>query len=97
MRAIMDLVNKIDEELKDAKDYAERYVEYKAKGKNNNVFHSMSEQELNHANQIHDIALTEIDELEKVFKPTEEMKKIWSDSHSNYVEKTAWIKMMLAM
>lgn len=104
MRAIMELVNKIEDELNDAREYAEKYVEHKAKEKNgrssqNNsgTYHSMSEQELSHANLIHDIALSEIDELERVFVPTELMKKKWSESHANYVEKMAWIRQMLAM
>lgn len=96
MTIIMDLVNKINDELHDAKEYAEKHLEYKAKGKEN-PFRAMSEQELNHANLIHGIALDEITELEKVFRPTDEMRKIWAESHSNYVEKSAWIKMMLAM
>lgn len=95
----MSLVDKIDDELSGSKEYAECYIVNKAKGSMDkaNKYRMMAEQELEHSQIIHDMALDEIDELERVFKPTEEMKKVWAESHTKYVEKTAWIKQMLSM
>ena len=48
MKKIQDYVNRIDEELSDAKEYAEKYVECKAEGKDSNSrkYKEMAEDEL---------------------------------------------------
>lgn len=99
MTKIMRYVYRICNELEDAKEYAECYVEHKAKGNMTlaNKYKEMALDELKHAMYIHDIAMQEVEELSKVFKPTEEMEEKWKTSHRDYVEKTAWIKQMLAM
>lgn len=99
MRKIQEYVDRIDEEIHDAKDYAESYVYYKAAGATDKakIYHDMSADELKHATYIHDIAVKEIEMLNKVYKPTEEMEKVWTTSHIQYVDKVAWIKTMLAM
>ena len=99
MTKIKKFVERIDEELHDAKHYAEKYVECKAKGnmQNANRYKEMANDELKHAMYIHDMATAEIMELEKVYKPPVEMREKWDKSHTEYVEKTAWIRQMLAM
>lgn len=99
MTKIKNFVDKIDDELCGAKEYAESYVEYKAKGNNNlaTKYKEMSLDELKHATYIHDMATLEIDELSRVFKAPVEMQEAWDTSHKHYVEKEAWIKQMLAM
>ena len=99
MKRIKDLVDTIDEELCGAKMYAEKYVEYKAKGDMQQAgkFKEMSNDELRHAAVIHDLAVKEIEELNKVFTTPQKMQDKWDKSHIHYVEKEAWIKQMLAM
>ena len=100
MRRIKEYVDRINEELEDAKEYAESYIEWKSRTDGNNFaikYKEMAMDELKHANYIHDIALEEIDRLETVYTPTEEMLEMWKKSHAKYVEKTAWIKTMLNM
>lgn len=99
MKAIMNLVERINEELEDAKNYAESYIDCKSRENDGhaNKYKEMSNDELKHANYIHEIAINEIDRLEKVFVPTEEMREVWRKSHALYVEKTAWIRQMLSM
>lgn len=99
MTKIKKYVERIEEELHDAKNYAEKYVEYKAAGntQNQNRYKDMANDELKHAMYLHDIATAEIAELNKVFQPTQEMLDKWDRSHREYVEKTAWIKQMLTM
>ena len=46
---------------------------------------------------IHERATQEIEKLNEVFKPTTKMQEKWDKSHEEYVEKSAWIKTMLAM
>lgn len=99
MTKIKKYVEMIDEELEGAKNYAERYVE--CKSKNNtawaNKWKECATDELKHSTYIHDYAVMEIEELNKVFKPTQEMQERWDKSHKEYVEKVAWIRTMLAM
>lgn len=99
MKKIQTLVDTIDEEICGAKDYAECYVEMKAKNNTQwaNRYKEMSNDELKHANYIHERAVQEIEELKRVYTPPQEMQDIWDKSHKEYVEKVAWIKQMLAL
>lgn len=99
MTKIKKYVEAINEELEGAKNYAEMYVELKAKGESSwaNKYKEMAQDELKHAMYIHDKATADITELSKVYTPPVEMQNEWDESHKIYVEKTAWIKQMLAM
>lgn len=99
MKKIQNYVDRIDEELNDAKEYAEKYVECKAENKDSvsRKYKEMAEDELKHAGYIHEIAVEEIQKLRERFTPTQHMLDEWEKSHKEYVEKTAWIKQMLNM
>lgn len=99
MKKIQELVDQIDEEIDGAKNYAETYLDYKAKGNGtwSSKYKTMSEDELRHATTLHERAVGEIEELSKVYTPPVDMQKAWDESHKMYVEKVAWIKQMLAM
>lgn len=98
MKKIQELIDWIDDELDGAKCYAEKYIYYKAKGNQwYSKFHTMAEDELKHADLIHQLAVEEIDEISNVFKAPAEMQKAWDESHVKYVDKAAWIKQMLSM
>lgn len=99
MQRIKELVDHIDEELCGAKEYAECYLTYKAKGNSTyaNKYKEMATDELKHSNYLHEIAITEIEELNRVYTPPVEMEEEWDKSHKRYIEKAAWIKQMLAM
>ena len=99
MKKIKEYVEHIEDEICSAKDYAEKYVEYKAKGDATwaNRFHTMASEELEHAEYIHELALKDIEELSKVFTPPQDMQEKWDKAHAYYVEKVAWIKQMLSM
>jgi hypothetical protein len=99
MRAIKKYVEAIDEEIEGAKEYAERYVECKAKGDMSkaNRYKEMASDEIKHAMYIHEWAIAEIEEIKKVFVPPVDMLEKWEKSHKEYVEKVAWIKQMLSL
>ena len=46
---------------------------------------------------IHDVAVAEVEKLKQVYQPPVEMLEKWDEAHKHYVEKSAWIKTMLAM
>lgn len=99
MKVIADLVEKIEEEIESAKDYAEMALDKKARGESEwySRFKEMSNQEILHSTYLHDYALEQIEILGRVFIPNQEMQRAWDASHKYYVEKIAWIKQMLSM
>ena len=99
MKSIKKYVELLDKEIEGAKDYAEKYVECKAKGNMHraNRFKEMAEDELKHSAYIHEMAVQEIEELKKVYTPPIEMQKKWDEAHKEYVERVAWIKQMLTL
>ena len=99
MTKIKKLAGHIEEELVGAKEYAEKYVECKAKADMQwaNRYKEMANDELKHAGYLHDKATQEIEEIGKVFKPTEEMEEKWEKCHKKYVGQSAWIKQMLLL
>ena len=99
MTIIKNMVEAIEEELEGAKDYAEKYVECKAKEKMQKAsrYKEMAEDELKHAMYIHEWAVREVEQISTVYTPPVEMMEKWEKAHKEYVEKVAWIKQMLTM
>lgn len=99
MKIIKDYVDRIDEELKDAKDYAEKYLYAKAINQypDADYYKSMSVDELHHSEYLHEMVVREIKKLREVYQPTTEMQEVWDKSHARYVEGVAFIKKMLEM
>jgi hypothetical protein len=96
---IKKFVEAIEDEVHGAKEYAEHYVEAKAKGDMStaNRYKEMANDELKHANYEHEWAVKAIDEVSKVYTAPAEMEEAWKAAHKKYVEEVAWIKQMLAM
>ena len=99
MKFIKKLVDHLDEEIEGAKEYAEKYVECKAKGNMSraNKYKEMAQDELKHATYIHEMAVQEIEELRKIYTPPAEMLEKWEKAHKEYVESVAWVKQMLTL
>lgn len=99
MKYIKHYVEAIDDEIEGAKEYAEKYVECKAKGNMANAtrYKEMANDELKHAMYQHEWAVKEIDEISKIYTPPTDMMEKWDKAHKEYVEKVAWIKQMLAL
>lgn len=100
MRKIKQYVDKIDEELCSAKDYAEKALEYKVEGNSQGYsdYKSMANQELLHADTIHRYAVDTVARFKAVYpNPPSDMMDKWEDAHKKFIEKTAWIKLMLNM
>lgn len=97
MKAIKELVDKIDDELNGAKEYAEQSLMCKAKGNNtwSQRYKEMALDELKHADYIHAKAVEEIQRLQTVYTAPVEMQEIWDKEHKKYIEKAAWVKQML--
>ena len=89
----------IEDEIESAKEYAEQYVEHKAKNDMQTAtrYKEMANDELKHANYEHEWAVKEVDEISKVYTPPTEMMEAYEKAHKKYVEEVAWIKQMLTM
>ena len=99
MKLIEEYVNRIEEELEDAEFYAEKFVEYKAKGDMTtaNRYKEMSNDELNHAMNIHSWAVAKIEKISAVYTPPPKMEERWTIAHKNFTHKMGEIKQMLAI
>lgn len=99
MKTIKYFVEGIEDEINGAKEYAEKYIEAKANGDMNtaNRYKEMAHDELKHAATEHEFAVREIEKLNTVYTPPEGMLEKWQKAHKEYVEKAAWIRMMLDM
>ena len=100
MTKIKRYVKDIEDELDGAKCYIEKALWYKSNGNNERYskYREMSMQELNHAMNLHEFAVADIEQLEKVYPEIpEKMLDAWDKSHNEFVEKTAWIKQMQSM
>ena len=97
MKIIKDYVDRIDEELEDAKTYAEKSVEERVKGNMQKAsrYTEMANDELKHAMYEHEWAVKTIEEISKVYTAPADMMEKWKKAHKEYVEKAAWIKQML--
>ena len=99
MKSIKKLVDAINDEIHGAKEYAENYVESKAKGDMQKAarYKEMANDELKHAEYEHEWVTKEIADISKVYKPPVEMEEAWMKSHKEYVEKAALIRQILSM
>ena len=100
MKMIKKYVEKIDEEICGAKDYAEKALECKAMGESDRYtkYKAMAADELNHAMTIHEFAAQDIEKLKSVYPDVpQEMMEKWEKSHKEYVERVAWVRQMLSM
>lgn len=99
MKKIKEYVEEISEELESAKEYIEKALWYKPTNTMRyNKYKEMSIQELSHAEILHTFAVEDVAVLTENFpEPPSEMLDAWNESHKHFVEKTAWIKQMIAM
>lgn len=99
MTKIKRYVDGMKDELCGAKDYAESYIECKAAGNMDRakIYYQMAQDELKHADNLHNIAVQEINALKEAIEPPESMLDKWRDAHGYFVEKAAWVKQMLSL
>lgn len=96
---IAKLTDKINDEICDAKKYAEKYLETKAKGETNvsSKYYEMAQDEIKHAMYLHEIAVNTIENLRSVYTPPVEMMEKWEKTHARYVDASSRVKQMLTM
>lgn len=100
MQKIKLLADHIKEEICDAKEYGEKYVEEKVNGNSSAAtkFKEMANDELKHAGYLHEMVVAEINKIKSsgITYPSE-MEERWAKVHSEYVDKAAWVKQILTL
>lgn len=97
LHIIEKMIEDIMDEIDGAKEYAEKYIENRARGNvaRSNKYKEMANDELRHAAYAHEFAMQDIEELKKVMEIPVEDEEKWERAHKKYSECTAWIKRML--
>ena len=99
MKIIQKLSEMIDEEIDDANRYAECALKNKADyPKAAEVFHRLSEEEIGHANMLHDVAAAMISDYRKANgDPPAEMLAVYNYLHEKQIRKAAEVKALQGM
>lgn len=99
MQKLKVLAKGIRDELEGAESYAKKALEYKPTDQSmGNMYRQMAEQELSHADMMHNQAIRLIREQESngITAPPA-MQAVWDWEHENMIEHEAEIKTMLSM
>ena len=98
MKLIEKMIDHIQEELDGAREYAEKYIENKAKGNTMRAgaFKEMANDELRHAERIHEFASRDMDDIQKVYTVSNDDMEKWEHFHKHYAHCVAMVKHMIA-
>ena len=100
MKRIKELADHIKEEVCDAKNYAEKYVEEKVNGNSSAAtkYKEMANDELKHAGYLHEMVVAEINKVKSSgIQYPETMEERWKIVHAEYVDKVGWTKQILTL
>ena len=99
MKVLDKMLDCLEEEVEGAKEYAEKYIECKARGNMNraNKYREMASDELKHAGYLREMDIMDIDELKKIYTMTEDEELAWEHGHKRINEQMAIVKHMLEM
>lgn len=94
MKKIRDYIERINEELSDAKHYAEKYLLNKGWSQSwSRMYSEMATDELRHAGYIRQIAAEHIKMLGWI---PDECRDAWDECEAHYPEKVAMVQLMLS-
>lgn len=97
MKKIDYYIDHIKEELCGAKEYAEKYIEYKlSKPTWAKMYNEMALAELTHARYLKEMGEQCWAELSQTYT-AHDVVEDWEKCMNKYTDKVAWIKQMLAM
>jgi DNA-binding transcriptional regulator YiaG len=97
MKLLHKMLEALEEEVEGAKEYAEKYIESRARGNMTraNKYKEMANDEIKHAGYIRDMNIMDADELKKVYTISEEDETAWEHGHKRLNEEIAMVKQML--
>lgn len=86
------------EELEGAREYAEKYIDFKARGNaaRANAYKGMAQDELRHAGMVYEFAAQDMEAIGRIYTLPEDVQEKWDHMVKKYADCSAKIKMMLA-
>lgn len=98
MKILHKMLEALEEEVEGAKEYAEKYIENRARGNMTraNKYKEMANDEIKHAEYIMTFNMMDVDEIKRVYTIPEEDEENWNHRHKCLNEQIAITKQMLA-
>jgi DNA-binding transcriptional regulator YiaG len=97
MKIIEKMLHALSEEIEGAENYAEQYIEHKARGVMHKAsrYKEMSLDELKHAEYLRDFYIIDVDAYKTVYSMSDAEVHQWEHGLKKCAEKMATIKLML--
>lgn len=94
---IQESIEQVKMALYDAKNYAEKYIDYKANGNEKYAqnFYEMAQDEIKHSKYLFEVLQDEVEKIERVYRPTETMEKEWHEAQKYYKDEKELIEQIL--
>lgn len=98
MKIIDDMIERIEEEVEGAKEYAEMYIQSKAKGEHTRAakYKDMAGDELRHASYLCEFSTADVDYIKRVYTLPVDDETKWEKAHKRFHEHMAMVKQMLS-
>lgn len=98
MRMVHMYIDHIKDELDGAREYAEKYIDFKARGHSNraNAYKGMAQDELRHAGTVYEFAVQDMEAIGSIYTLPDDVAEAWDHFLKHYADCSAKIKMMLA-
>lgn len=97
MKILDNMMDHICDELDGAWEYAEKYLENKAKGDSRYAkYKDMAMDEIHHAEILYSFAITDIEKLERFYTLTGEEEEKWEHTKKKFAERVAFLKHTLS-
>jgi hypothetical protein len=98
MKLVKNYIEHLCEEVEGAKDYAEKYIECRAKGESTRAskYREMASDELSHAASVRDMAYQDIKRISEMMVIPMDIEDEWDKAAKHCEEQIALVKQMLA-
>lgn len=98
MKYIDEMIEKVEDEIEGAMEYAEEYIVHRAAGNMTRAsqYREMALQEHNHATILRDYAIQDVEDIKRVHQLSEEEDQHWHHCMRRITEKLAMVKTLLA-
>lgn len=99
MKILDHMIEDLEEEVDGAREYAEKYIECKAKGNTARAtkYKEMAMDELKHAGYIREFAISDAESVKHVHTLTEEETSAWEHAHKKLNDEIAMVHHLLSM
>lgn len=99
MKLLDKMLEHLEEEIDGAREYAEKYIECKARGNVSraNRYKEMASDELKHATFLKEMDAADLSELERTYHMTEEEQSTWDHWQKRLTDQMALVMHILSM